>query len=106
MRIRDEKLLLWPRTPEQVRELLADYYRYISYLDVQVGRVLDALEASPHANYTIVVFSADSGVARGSHGLIGKQNLYDLDSVRVPLVISGPDVPANQRSKALLYLGS
>jgi arylsulfatase A-like enzyme len=84
--------------------LLADYYRYISYLDAQIGRVLDALEASPHARNTIVVFSADSGVARGSHGLVGKQNLYEFDSVRVPLLISGPGIPSNERSEALLYL--
>jgi arylsulfatase A-like enzyme len=104
MTIRDEHLLPWPRTPEQVRAMLADYYRYISYLDAQIGRVLDALEASPHARNTIVVFSADSGVARGSHGLVGKQNLYEFDSVRVPLLISGPGIPANERSEALLYL--
>ena len=104
MTIRDELLLPWPRTPEQVRTLLADYYRYVSYLDLQIGRVLDALEASPHARTTIVVFSADSGVARGSHGLVGKQNLYEYDAVRVPLVISGPGIPVNERSESLLYL--
>jgi arylsulfatase A-like enzyme len=104
MVIRDEVLLPWPRRPEQVQAMLAEYYRYISYLDAQIGRVLDALEASSFAKNTIVVFSADSGVARGSHGLIGKQNLYELDSVRVPLVISGPGIPANQRSDAMCYL--
>ena len=104
MSIRDEQLLPWPRTPERVRALIADYYRYISYLDSQIGRVLDALEASPFAKNTIVVFSADSGVARGSHGLIGKQNLYEFDSVRVPLIISGPGIPAGQRTEAMCYL--
>lgn len=104
MTIRDEQILPWPRTPVQVRDLLTDYYRYVSYLDFQIGRVLDALEASSHAANTIVVFSADSGVARGSHGLIGKQNLYDLDAVRVPLVIAGPGIPENRRSDALVYL--
>lgn len=84
--------------------LIADYYRYISYLDSQIGRVLDALEASPFAKNTIVVFSADSGVARGSHGLIGKQNLYEFDSVRVPLIISGPGIPADKRTDAMCYL--
>ena len=43
MQIRDETLLSWPRTPDQVRSLNAEYYRYISYLDLQVGRILDAL---------------------------------------------------------------
>lgn len=104
MTIRDEHLLPWPRTPERVREYLAEYYRYISYLDAQIGRVLDALAASPYAKNTIVVFSADSGVARGSHGLVGKQNLYEFDSVRVPLIITGPGIPANQRTEAMCYL--
>jgi arylsulfatase A-like enzyme len=104
MSIRDEKLLPWPRTEVQVKELIADYYRYISYLDSQIGRVLDALETSPYAKNTIVVFAADSGVARGSHGLIGKQSLYEFDSVRVPLIISGPGIPADKRTDAMCYL--
>ncbi len=104
MTIRDEKLLPWPRQPEKVRAMLADYYRYISYLDAQIGRVLDALDASPHAKNTIIVFSSDSGVARGSHGLIGKQNVYEYDSVRVPLIFAGPGIPADKRTDAMCYL--
>jgi arylsulfatase A-like enzyme len=104
MTIRDELLLPWPRTRENVLAMIADYYRYISYLDGQIGRVLDALEASPHGKNTIIVFSADSGVARGSHGLIGKQNLYEADSVRVPLIIAGPRIPAGKRANAMCYL--
>ncbi len=104
MTVRDEQLLPWPRPPEQVRAMLADYYRYISFLDAQIGRVLGALQVSPFATNTIVVFSADSGVARGSHGLIGKQNLYDFDSVRVPLIIAGPGITPGQRTDAMCYL--
>jgi arylsulfatase A-like enzyme len=103
MVIRDEVLLPWPRPPEQVRAMTADYYRYISYLDAQIGRVVEALEASSHARNTIVVFAADSGVARGSHGLIGKQNMYE-PSLRVPLVVTGPGIPANQKTDAMCYL--
>ena len=103
MEIRDEKLLPWPRPPAEVRAMIADYYRYISYLDMLIGRVLDTLDASPAAKNTFVVFSADSGVARGSHGLIGKQNLYE-HSLRVPLIIGGPGLPANQRTDAMCYL--
>jgi arylsulfatase A-like enzyme len=103
MVIRDETLLPWPRSPEKVRSLNAEYYRYISYLDAQVGRVLGALRTSPYASNTIVIFSADSGVARGSHGLIGKQNLYE-HSVRVPLIIAGPGIPAGKQTKAMCYL--
>ncbi len=104
MVIRDEKLLPWPRKADDVRAMLAEYYRYISYLDAQIGRVLDALDASPFAKNTIVVFAADSGVARGSHGLIGKQNVYDYDSVRVPLIIAGPGIAADRRTDAMCYL--
>jgi arylsulfatase A-like enzyme len=103
MAVRDEQLLESPRPPEAVRRMLADYYRYVSYLDAQVGRILDALEASPFADNTIVVFSADSGVARGSHGLIGKQNLYE-HSVRVPLLVSGPGIPKGKTTDAMCYL--
>ena len=103
MTIRDEQLLPWPRTSADIRGMLADYYRYISYLDLLIGRVLDTLDASPAAKNTIVVFAADSGVARGSHGLIGKQNLYE-HSMRVPLIVAGPGIPANQRTDAMCYL--
>ena len=103
MQNRDETLLPWPRTPEAIRTMLAEYYRYITYLDAQIGRVLDVLDASPHAKNTYVVFAADSGVARGSHGLIGKQNLYE-HSMRVPLIMAGPGIVANRTTEAMCYL--
>ncbi|MFM2212550.1 MAG: hypothetical protein RL639_1744 [Verrucomicrobiota bacterium] len=103
MVIRDEQLLPWPRKQADIQTMLAEYYRYVSFLDVQVGRVLDAVDASPYAANTIIVYAADSGVARGSHGLIGKQNLYE-HSMRVPLIVAGPGIAADQRSEAMCYL--
>ena len=103
MQNRDESLLPWPRNPEAIRSMLAEYYRYISYLDMLIGRVLDTLDASPHAKNTYIIFSADSGVARGSHGLIGKQNMYE-HSLRVPLIVAGPGIPADRRTEAMCYL--
>jgi len=103
MVIRDEQLMKWPRPEADVKTMLAEYYRYISFLDLQIGRVLDAVDASPYAANTIIVFAADSGVARGSHGLIGKQNLYE-HSMRVPLIVAGPGVAADKRSDAMCYL--
>jgi arylsulfatase A-like enzyme len=103
MVIRDEQLMKWPRPEADVKTMLAEYYRYISFLDVQVGRVLDAIDASPYAANTIIVYAADSGVARGSHGLIGKQNLYE-HSMRVPLIVAGPGIAADKRSDAMCYL--
>ncbi|MEY4817361.1 MAG: hypothetical protein RLZZ23_134 [Verrucomicrobiota bacterium] len=103
MVIRDEQLMKWPRPEADVKTMLAEYYRYISFLDVQVGRVLDAVDASPFAANTIIIYSADSGVARGSHGLIGKQNLYE-HSMRVPLIVAGPGIAVDKRSDAMCYL--
>lgn len=101
--IRDEELAPWPRTPEIVRQHLADYYAYIEFLDQQIGRILEALDASGQRENTIVVFASDHGLAIGSHGLFGKQNLYD-HSMHAPLILAGPGIPAGKRSDAMCYL--
>ena len=103
LRIRDEELAPWPRTPAIVRRHLADYYAMITHLDAEIGRVLEALEASGQAERTIVVFAGDNGLAVGQHGLLGKQSLYE-HSVGVPLVFKGPDVPAGERREAFAFL--
>jgi arylsulfatase A-like enzyme len=100
---RDERLAPWPRTPEVVRQHLADYYASITFLDAQVGRILDALEASGQAGNTLIVYSSDHGLAIGSHGLFGKQNLYD-HSMHSPLLFAGPGIPKDRRTDALSYL--
>lgn len=100
---RDEELAPFPRTPGVVRRHIADYYGVISYLDAQIGRILDALAASPHAGRTLVVFAGDNGLALGRHGLMGKQSVYD-HSLRVPLIFMGPGVPRGVRRDGLCYL--
>ncbi len=101
MQARDELVVPAPRSPETVRAMLADYRAMITHMDQEIGRILEALEASGRAGETLVVFTSDQGMAMGSHGLFGKQNLYE-HSMRVPLVLRGPDVPRG-RSRALLY---
>ncbi|OJW23454.1 MAG: hypothetical protein BGO49_02285 [Planctomycetales bacterium 71-10] len=101
--IRDEKLAASPRTPEVVRKHLADYYASIEYLDAQVGRILDALRESGRERDTIVVFASDHGLAIGSHGLFGKQNLYE-HSMRAPVILAGPGIPPGRRVDAFAYL--
>lgn len=103
MVIRDELLAPFPRTPEIVQEHIAAYWAMITHLDAHLGRVLDALEETGHADNTIIVFAGDNGLAVGQHGLMGKQNMYE-HSVRVPLVMAGPGIPAGARSDALCYL--
>lgn len=101
--VRDEQLEAWPRTEDAVRQHLADYYAAIMFVDEQVGRLLDALEKSRQAENTIVVFSSDHGLAIGSHGLMGKQSLYE-HSMKAPLLMAGPGIPAGKKSDALCYL--
>lgn len=103
LKIRDEKLLGWPRTREQISAALADYYACIEGMDVQIGRVIAALEAKGRLDDTIILFTSDHGLALGSHGLLGKQNLYE-HSMRPPAVLAGPGVPAGKRTDALCYL--
>jgi len=103
MEVRDEKLIPWPRTEEAVRKEIAAYYAMITHLDHQIGRIITALDDTGKRGNTIIVFAGDNGLALGSHGLLGKQNLYD-HSVRVPLVFNGPGAPRGRSSDALCYL--
>lgn len=103
LRIRDENLAPFPRTESVVRKHLADYYATISHTDDQIGRVLEALKKSGKADNTIVVFCSDNGLAMGSHGLMGKQNVYE-HSVRVPMVIMGPGIPKGEIREQLCYI--
>ncbi|MGC4191618.1 MAG: sulfatase-like hydrolase/transferase [Thermomicrobiales bacterium] len=100
MKVRDEGLAAMPRDPAEVRRHIADYYGMISHLDAQVGRVLDALDRQGVANETIVVYTADHGLAVGQHGLMGKQNLYQ-HSITVPLLMRGPGIGPGQRVSQL-----
>ena len=99
---RDEALAPFPRTREAVQVHRAEYYAHITYLDAEIGRILDALEKSGKAANTYVIFTADHGLAVGQHGLMGKQNLYD-HSIRMPLLISGPGISKGKQIDAMVY---
>jgi len=103
LRGRDEELLPWPRTPKDVREDLAVYYAVISHMDAQIGRIVAALDAAGMRRNTLLIFTSDQGLAIGSHGLRGKQNMYD-HTVGVPLILNGPGVPRGRRFDAQVYL--
>ncbi|HYE18128.1 MAG TPA: sulfatase-like hydrolase/transferase [Tepidisphaeraceae bacterium] len=101
--IRDEKLTPHPRTEAAVRKEIADYYGTLSHTDSQIGRILEALDKTGQRDNTIIVLAGDNGLALGSHGLLGKQNVYE-HSVGVPLVMAGPQIGKGKRSDALVYL--
>ncbi len=102
MTVRDEALLPWPRTPAAVRKELHEYYATITAMDHHMGRIVAALRELGQLDNTLLLFSADQGIAIGSHGLLGKQNLYDA-GMKCPLVFAGPGIP-HGASDALLYL--
>lgn len=101
--LRDEALAPSPRTEEAVKVHRREYYAIITHLDAQIGRVLDALDASGEADRTWIFYSADHGLAVGQHGLMGKQNPFE-HSTRVPLIVAGPSVAAGARTAAPVYL--
>jgi arylsulfatase A-like enzyme len=103
MTVRDEALAPWPRTSEDTRQQLADYYACITGLDHHVGRIFAALKAGGAWTNTIIIFSGDNGLSMGEHGLFGKQNLYEFGGLHVPLVVAGPGI-SKGRSEALVYL--
>lgn len=101
-KVRDELLAPFPRTRQAVQLHRSEYYAHVTYMDAQIGALLDTLDHSGHAANTFVIFTADHGLAVGQHGLMGKQNLYD-HSIRMPLLISGPDIPAGKRVDEMVY---
>ena len=76
-------------TPDEVKGISAAYYTSLSFLDHQVGRVLDALDASGLAEDTIVVYLGDNGYMLGQHGRFEKHCFYE-PAVRVPLILRWP----------------
>jgi arylsulfatase A-like enzyme len=100
---RDEALLAWPRTEEAVKDLLRVYYSVIEDMDAQIGRILKSLESSRQLEDTIVIFTSDHGMACGSHGLRGKQNMYE-HTINVPFVMAGPNIPEGFQTEAQIYL--
>jgi iduronate 2-sulfatase len=93
-----------PVSAEQAAEMRHGYFANISYMDAQIGRVLDALEASGAAKNTIIVFFADHGYHIGEHGLWGKTSDFEFDA-HVPLLISDlREEHRGSRTKALAEL--
>lgn len=103
LRIRDEKLEPFPRTKAKLRKRLAAYYAVMTHTDAQIGRILATLDELGLTGDTIIVFASDNGLALGSHGLVGKQNIYE-HSVKVPLILSGPGMESGVDREQLCYV--
>ena len=102
MAVRDERLAPWPRTESEIRRHLHEYYATITGLDFHIGRLLEVVREIGMAENTIIVFASDNGLSVGSHGLMGKQNVYE-PGLKVPLIFSGPGIRKGETA-ALAYL--
>jgi arylsulfatase A-like enzyme len=101
--LRDEKLAPFPRTEYSVKVNRQEYYAITSHLDDQIKDILDALDEKGLKENTYIFFTSDHGLACGEHGLMGKQNMYD-HSMRVPLMVVGPNIPKGKKIEADVYL--
>jgi arylsulfatase A-like enzyme len=101
--VRDENLTGWPRKAEVIQQILSDYYGMVSHLDTQIAQIIQTLKETGKYENTLIVYVADNGLAAGSHGLLGKQSLYE-HSIKVPLIIKGPGIPKNQEVDAFAYI--
>jgi len=79
--------------PARRRLAMAAYLGLCSYLDHQIGRVLEALEARGLQDSTRVIYTSDHGETLGARGMWGKSCLYE-EATAIPLILAGPDVPA------------
>ncbi|MBI4559943.1 MAG: sulfatase-like hydrolase/transferase [Candidatus Hydrogenedentes bacterium] len=83
-------------TEEQIRGLRRGYLGCVTYVDRQVGKILDALEAGGFLNDTVVAYTSDHGDMLGKFGMWWKCSLYE-ESVRVPLIVAGPGFKSGTR---------
>jgi len=91
-----EPRLKWVQQQDQWRNLVRSYLACTSFIDAQVGRILDALQEADLDDNTVVVLWSDHGYHLGEKGITGKNSLWER-STRVPLIFAGPGIEAGQR---------
>lgn len=90
-------------TVEQRKEVTQAYYASITFMDAQVGKLLDTIDELGLADNTIIVFWSDHGFALGQHNQWQKQTLFE-HTARVPLLISAPGFPENKITRSPVEL--
>ena len=87
----------WDYSDELTADLRRGYFGAVSYVDNELGRLMDAVDAGGIADDTVVLYTADHGEMLGKFGLWGKCSLYE-DAVRVPLIAAGPGFTSRTRA--------
>lgn len=91
----------WPVDESMTRHLIHGYYAATSYVDAQIGRVLDELERLELDDNTIVVLWGDHGWHLGDHGMWCKHTNYE-QAARIPLIFAGPQIDLGKPSQAFV----
>lgn len=101
-KIRDETVIPFPRTEASIRRATAEYYAMFEHMDDQIGRMLAALKQQKLDGNTLVIFASVKGLSMGSHGIIGKQTMYE-EGVRSSLIVRHPTLrPATKVNSSLV----
>jgi iduronate 2-sulfatase len=88
-------------TKEKRQEVLRAYYASVSFMDAQVGRLLDSLDEQGLADNTLIVFMSDHGYHLGEHDMWQKMSLHE-ESARIPLIAVGPGIEPGKRWSGLM----
>jgi arylsulfatase A-like enzyme len=83
-------------TDAEFRRMRCTYYGLVSYIDQQVGRIIDCLEMTGRLDNTLILYTSDHGNLMGEYGQFQKGMFYDIVT-RVPCILAGPGVPAGER---------
>ena len=93
----------WAIANNEWRNILHAYLANVSYVDRQIGRVLDALESSPYASNTVVMLWGDHGYHLGEKNIFQKDTLWDRSAL-TPLIIKAPGMAAGVEANRVVSL--
>lgn len=91
--IRDERELPFPRVKKDIQAATSEYYAMIEHMDENIGRMLSVLQKRRIKKDTVVIFCSVKGLSMGSHGIIGKQTMYE-EGLRTSLIVRHPQLKA------------